>query len=189
MSGLHVTLKRRFPRASTVLADRWRWHLRPRHDFGTELRYRRVYLDKTLDERLGDRLMATLRFGVADNPLGVRAAAGDPVDVGEKHFEVPVHIRLPVERLVTVGQEGSKGRVRIFLAAEDDRGRRTALKEKTIELSAAVAESPADHEMVVNMRLREGPHTISIGVRDEVGVELSLLRIAVEVDPAAAVEG
>ena len=151
-----------------------------------DLRFRKVYRDKPLDERLGDRLMATLRFGVDHNPLAVTAAAGTPVEAGDREYEVPVHIRLPADRLVTTGQEGAMSRVRVFLAAEDGRGRRTALKERTIELPGASPKGPAEHVMTVTMRLREGPHRIGIGVRDEVGVELSLLRIAVDVDPAIA---
>ena len=42
MANLRAALKQCFPNATKALADRYRWHvrLRPRHDFGTALRYR-----------------------------------------------------------------------------------------------------------------------------------------------------
>lgn len=55
MSGLRATLKRRFPGATRAVADRWRWHLRPRHEFGTELRYRRIL--PLADPRPEDRVL------------------------------------------------------------------------------------------------------------------------------------
>ena len=55
MSRFHSALKRRFPRITRGLADRWRWHLRPRHEIGTELRYRRIL--PLADLRPDDRVL------------------------------------------------------------------------------------------------------------------------------------
>ena len=39
--------------------------------------------------------------------------------------------------------------------------------------------------MVVTMKLRRGPHRIGVGVRDEIGVAVSLLLLEVDIDSPA----
>ncbi len=128
--------------------------------------------------------MASLRFGLDDNPLAVEAAAGRPVALGKKLFEVPVRVRVPADGLVA-GIAGHPAVVRIFLAAEDREGRRTLFKEKRIELPPRAA-AAGGHELVVAMKLRAGPHRVAVGVRDEVAAVVSVVRLEIDVDADAA---
>lgn len=155
---------------------------------GVSVRYRQSYRDKPESEKLGDRMMASLRLGVEENPLAVQASVGPAREVGRKRYEVPLILRIPTENLIFESGGGSPASVKIFLAAEDAAGRRTAIKEQSIEVDARQAdETGAVHELVVEIELREGPHRVGIGIRDEVGGTTSLLALDLEVPPPGAV--
>ena len=150
------------------------------------LRFRRSHRDKPEDERLGDQLLATLRLGATSNPLGITARAGVPKPAGDDFFEVLLHITLPLEKLIKVKDgEERKSLLRVLLAAEDDRGRRTEIREKTVELVFSGRELPPTHEFTVTLRLGPGPHRIGVGVLDQLARTGSYARVAL--DPAPSV--
>ncbi len=81
MPGIRAILKQRFPRLTAVLADRWRWHLRPRHDFGTEIRYRRAL--SLADLRPEDRVLEVGRCTYATVAVARRVAGITTCDLGK----------------------------------------------------------------------------------------------------------
>ena len=89
MSGLRAALKRRFPRTTRTLADRWRWHLRPRHEFGTELRYRRIL--PLADPRPEDRVLEVGKCTYRTLALARRVRQVTVCDLGEVGRSVAAH--------------------------------------------------------------------------------------------------
>ena len=67
------------------------------------------------------------------------------------------------------GPEGhALGQVRLWMAAADDKGRRTRLRQELITLGPD-GERPSEgaYRFVVEMKLRAGQQTVVVGVRDE----------------------
>ena len=67
------------------------------------------------------------------------------------------------------------------MMAEDERSRRTPMREKVLPVLAAGAAGPVT--LVVNMELEPGEHKIAVGVRDEVSRVASFHRASVDVRP------
>ncbi len=162
------------------------------------LRYRRLYRDRPRSEALGDRLMASLRLGFQDNDLGVTArvaeggSAGTSVDepsaatpnsVPNDKRAVPIRVTVPIGSLVTVGEDPARALLRVLIAAEDEKGRRTEIREKLIEV-AIEDESSTRHDFVVMTHLGPARHQVAVGVIDELGRAASYSRIEVAGEPA-----
>ena len=148
------------------------------------LRYRREFVTATPAERASERTLAALLWGVADNSIGIAADFGEPQrskrDKGL--FVLPILVKVPFVNVVLLPEPRvHRGRVTIFVAAEDDDGRVSPVQS----LDAPI-EIPADRlaEMLrgvggfrVGLLVRPGPHRFAIGVRDELGDAVSTLRL------------
>ncbi len=173
---------------------------------GLQARYPTSYLDKTAEERVGERMLATLLFGGGSNRLGIEAelepakpiARSGKAAKGEEKVEVPVRIRIPIENLTLVPKAPSsaalEGKVRLVLAALDSSGRWTEIRQKTVQVeSGTEGESePAagtdtgggqagnaspDRVVEVTMELLPGDVEVAVGVHDMIGDRVSFLRI------------
>jgi VWFA-related protein len=165
---------------------------------GRELRYRRSYIDRTLEQRLADELQSVLRLGLERDALGAGVAFGEIAagDGADEIFEVPVRLTLAADRLLglpgaTGGGAGAEvaaqGRLRVWLGALRDDGTPTALRQEQFRLGAGGLE-PVEgrYEITVTMPLTAGRWTVAVGVRDELAQQTSLLRGVVEVGAAAS---
>ncbi len=145
---------------------------------GWQVRSRNAWLDKTLDERLVDRAIATMASGRETNPLGVQAMIGEIVTLGPEAVRVPVQIALSPQRLTLVEDAAGirQGRFRVFLAAQAPNGDRTVLREKFFDVTPLALDAGLQ-QIVVNVDLEPGDYTIGLGVRDEIGTEESYLAL------------
>ncbi|HVS16556.1 MAG TPA: VWA domain-containing protein [Thermoanaerobaculia bacterium] len=155
---------------------------------GRTLRYRRSYLDRTLEQRLADRLLSALHFELDDNPLGAAIELGE-LTAGARPgaVRVPLVVGVPAERLVRLpvpGETGAEGRgsLRLWLAAQRDDGVRTVLRQETFAVGPGGLEAKQGiHRLAVEMELEPGRWTIALGVRDELTHRSSVLRRVVDV--------
>jgi hypothetical protein len=157
------------------------------------VRFRRQYLDVPREDRINERMLATLLHGAIENPLGAALAVGPAQPVraggGEERFRVPLRVTVPLSSLALVpgdGQgEGSApaGRVVLYLATRDAEGAWSGVREKELPVRAAGGGSAGagTESFVVAVDLPAGEATVAVGVRDALGGETSYLRAELRV--------
>ena len=169
--------------------------LAPGADKRRRIEYRRTYRDKSLDERLAERLLSVAYLGNPENPLGASVAFGGTTPLEKKVHELTIGVNVPVEAIVTLpGKDGAaqalSGQLRLWLlAVEDEKGARTTVRQKTIAVGGetGVVAVDGNYHFEVAMNLPEGGYEVAVGVRDETTGVMSLLREPVSVPtPGAA---
>src|SRR5690606_32399152 len=69
---------------------------------GLQVRHRDGYRDEPPEERMSRSVMAGLKFGRADNPLGVLLEPGTAQRLADGNYRVDLRVLLPVNRLTIV---------------------------------------------------------------------------------------
>ncbi|HEX2223266.1 MAG TPA: VWA domain-containing protein, partial [Thermoanaerobaculia bacterium] len=152
---------------------------------GLKVRHREGYRDRTTRDRLNHQAMAALLFGSGDdNPLevGVLVEAERPAK-RRKQREISLLVTIPMANLVLLPQEKvHTGRVTLLLGARDDEGRSSDLTQIDIPVRVPEAQLATAKDQSVAYRatlaLRDGRHTVVVGVRDEYGNVNSTLTFA-----------
>ena len=163
--------------------------LAPGADKGRRIEYRRTYRDKSLDERLAERLLSVAYLGNSENPLGARVDFAGTTPLEKKVQELTVGVDVPAESIVTLpGKDGearnATAQVRLWMVAvEDEKGARSAVRQKTVAVGGATGVPAVDgnYRVEVAMNLPEGAYKVAVGVRDETTGVMSLLREPVTV--------
>lgn len=155
--------------------------------------YRREFVTQTPQQQAADRTLAALLWDAADNPLGVAVDFGppQPSEKGEgKGLLQPILVKIPFVNLVLLPERRlHRGQLTIFVAAEDERGRISPVQ--TIEAPIRIPDDRmAEARRGVagyrfGLLMRPGPHTVAVGVRDEIGNVVSTVRIEHDVQPVS----
>ena len=157
---------------------------------GRILEYRRSYRDKSLDERLAERLLSVAYLGSPENPLEARVQFGEDKPLGEELYELRVSVEVPVESILALPfREGEAGALRLWmLAVERESGARTPVRQKELLVGGASEVGAVDdaYRFEVTMNLPEGDWGVAVGVRDETTGATSLLRTPVTVPAPTA---
>jgi VWFA-related protein len=154
---------------------------------GAQVRYRRWYRDKPVDEKIAERTLAVMRFGPEDNPLGAR------LDVlpGKKPGETRVQVRVPVSKLYLQDNEDEEttkkqAQVRVYLVVGGE-GTVTPVRKTplgTVEVSETPG-APRQYVREITVNLPAGSYTVGVGLQDELAAATSYLRKDFMVRPAA----
>jgi VWFA-related protein len=172
--------------------------LAPGADDGHRIAYRRTFRDKPVDERLAERLLSVAYLGNAENPLEASIEFGGTKLLEKEIHELTVGVSVPAESVLSLSggngaSPGAGARLRLWLVAvEDEKGARTAVRQKTIDVggAAGVAAEDGKYRVEVAMNLPEGDYLVAAGIRDERTGLTSLIREPVSVPSAeAATEG
>ncbi len=156
--------------AGTNVLHQVRVGLRDHPDY--RLRYRPSIVERTRATQVADRTMSALAFDIGENALGVGVEPGAPRQAGKDSWVVPATVRVPLESVALVPENGELvGSVRIFLAARGDDGTTSKLSEVTQEIRIPRAASGTVKNLDVNteFQIGTGSYRISVGVLDEVG--------------------
>ena len=158
---------------------------------GLRVRHRPGYRDKSLDQRMVERLESTLYLNLMANPLGVRLGAGVVKKGPEGRFTVPLYVRVPVERVTFLPAEGGdKARLRVQALARDERNVRAAFKQEHYDLIRPVAPVPDQQfSLLIQLELPAGIHVVAFGVRDEATKEASFVATGLEIQEPASGHG
>lgn len=147
---------------------------------GTQVRHREGYRDKPTTQRMADGTRAALLHSFTANPLELRMDFGQPTPSDQGRFMVPVHLAIPLSKVVLVPGEGTyEARLKIFVGAVDESGGMSEITENLLPISIPASEvekAQGQHWLYsVNLLMRRGPHRVAIGLRDEVGSEQSFV--------------
>lgn len=160
---------------------------------GVEVRHRDGYRSRSSKDRMIDRVRTALSYTFVDNPLGVEARPGRPVQQDRNEFLVPVQVRIPLENVVLLPRADGKAeaRLRLFVAAIDDQGRASGIEEVPVgfRLPAEHLEAARKESYIYTHRLlmRPGRQKLAIGVLDEIGAMHSVVSVPVRAGAAEPV--
>lgn len=146
-----------------------------------EVLYRRSFRDTDEDQRMRDLTRSALLLDSVDNPLGAALEFGPPEETEDGLAEVPVVVKFPMSSLTLMPRgDVHEGRLSLFVAAMDDRGRFTPVSKQELPMRIPNAQL---HEAlgrmggyVFSIKLRPRAHTVAVTVRDELGVVASAAR-------------
>ncbi len=136
------------------------------------VRHRSGYVDKPEEEKVADRTLSSLMLNLEKNPLGIDVDFGIPEKQGRDTYHLPVMVRIPF-REVTLLPSGSveQGRLRIFLAVQDEKGGVSKPQDFSYPLSVPTEQVAAarDREIgyVTTLKIRGGVPKVAVGVWDE----------------------
>jgi VWFA-related protein len=138
-----------------------------------ELVYRRALVEKSLETQVQDRVVSGLMLALDDNPMAVELAAGSERPSADDRWILPVEISFPIESVALLpGQEDYVGRVVVFLANRDLKGRQSDVQRRDVEIRM----SPRDYEtrrherfvVTLDLLLDAGDHKLVVGLLDPV---------------------
>lgn len=148
---------------------------------GIVVRHRNGYRDEPIETRLENAVQAALRWGAAENPLGVEVRAagrssGDAAGSGDHTRVVSVDIAVPLDSLVLLERGTDRvGRIRLALAVRDREGGSSPIQRLEVPITIpAESYAPGRGQRYVHeleMRVRPGPHRIAVSVWDNLGQE------------------
>lgn len=143
---------------------------------GLRVRHREGYRDRTSQDRLSHQTMAALLFGAGDaNPLGVavRFEGEKPAQKRGQRL-VSAVVSLPMSNVTLLPQgEVHSGRLTVLIGSRDGQGRTSEVSRIDLAFEVPNDQMPEVPKRDVGYRasllMRPGPHTVVVGVRDELG--------------------
>lgn len=139
-----------------------------------EVRYPQDYRDKPIETEMADSTLASLRFGLEANEMGVEVAVRDIIRRDDGNFAVSVDLRIPIGEVTLVPTPtGYEGRLRVWVQAADEKG---GISD-AVQQSIVIPVKKEDYERAQKMHfiyqmpllVRGGDQRMSIGLRDDVG--------------------
>jgi VWFA-related protein len=160
---------------------------------GLHLRYRQSYRDKPPLEKMVDRTLAALYYGVEDNPLGITADVGSPKLAEGGQYAVPVSLKIPLFKLAILSRQDESygGKLRILVATRDEAGDASPVHQIEVPLNIPrkeVLDALGQYYVyTLTLKLRPGLQHVAVAVRDEVAATTSYVSRPVNVNATAAV--
>jgi hypothetical protein len=144
-------------------------------DRALQVRHREAYRANSMAEAMSGRALAALTLDEgSSNPLAVSLEIGKPTPGKKGSITLPVLVKFGLSDLALVPHDAIyEGRVRVFVAARDERGRNSKVTEIRVpirvpqeQLREVLAKQAG---LVVNVQLRSGRHRMAVTVLDDVG--------------------
>jgi VWFA-related protein len=157
----------------------------PHHpDYG--IRYRKWYVDKSLETRVRERVLQTLVRDLEHNPLDLRLTLGDPAPVTGKRWEVPIRLSIPINSLALEVESGDLvAQIELFFCVRDALGQGSPTQRREYEIRVPAAQFEPDrvqrYGIVVQMLFKEQRHTVAVGLVDRVNHQTSYARTMVNI--------
>ncbi len=152
------------------------------------VRYRKSLRTQPLAEQLANRTLASLMYDLADNPLGIEIEIGDAQSVDKSLHVVPIRLRIPLGNLTLLPEDGQhRGQLTLYITGRDRRGRLTPVRTSEIPIHIPAADIEQARGQLyfyeVKMLMRQGDHSVAVGVHDDLGQVASYMTEDVMVFP------
>jgi VWFA-related protein len=174
--GLNMTGTDRVHRIKVTLPDHR----------GYRIRYRRRFVEKSVETRVLDKVLTGLMFDLDENPLDVNFEAETPSPTGGGRSIVPFELSFPVRNIALLPDGGDYvGHVTYFIAARDEDGNQSDVVQHQREVRVPAT----DYEVVQNKRLaimvnllmNPGHQSVVVGLLDNLTRQSSYLTTSVTV--------
>jgi len=159
---------------------------------GLRLRYRQSYRDKPAMEKVVDRTLAALFYGIEDNPLGITTEVGEIAPAEEGQYAVPIRLKIPLFKLAILSQQDESygGKLRVLVAIRNEAGDMSPLRQVEVPLNIPrkeVLNAMGQYYIyTLTLKLKPGVQHVAVAVRDEIATTTSYLSRPVQVGAAAA---
>lgn len=156
------------------------------------LRYRSSFRARSADETMHQQTLSALLMESFDNPLEIALEPQKQKPSADgKYFEVPLLVKVPLGKLVLLPQgKEHRAQVSLYVAVRDGRGRNSPVVKHRCPISIP------NKEMLMalgrtagcgmRLKMRGGPHSVAVVVRDEVAGVDSTLRIPIDISDTTA---
>jgi VWFA-related protein len=148
---------------------------------GLTVRSRKTFVEKTIETRTAEAVIAALNYSRDENPLGVALALGESAPYDSENFTMPAKLTIPIGRigLVPTGDH-YEGTLFFYFVVLDVSGKQSDLtmKEEKIRVpNAKLTDAQGKfYPYEVKMLVVPGGQKVSIAVRDGVTSQVSYLQ-------------
>ena len=160
---------------------------------GLTLRYRQSYRDKPVVEKVVDRTLAALFYGIEDNPLAITTEVGEALPAQGGQYTVPIRLKIPLFKLAILNQPDNSyaGKLRVLVAVRDGAGGSSPVRQVEVPLNIPrkeVLNALGQYYIyTLTLQMKPGLQHVAVAVRDEVATTTSYLSRPVTVNATAAV--
>jgi VWFA-related protein len=148
---------------------------------GLRVRTRTSYVEKSIETRTAEAVVASLSYPRTDNPLNASLSVGEPKPHDRQNYTLPVRISVPIGRLglVPAGDQ-YEGQFLVYFVVRDASGNQSDLQIQRQEVRVpakdfAVAQRK-DFYYDATLLVVPGGQKLAIGVRDSVSNLTSFLQ-------------
>lgn len=138
------------------------------------VRSKRTFVEKSIGTEMSDKVTAKLFFQSEENDLGIVLRTDRPRQVDRDIFVVPLEIHIPIDKLTLLpqGTAQNRGAFSLWLVAADEQGDMSDITTQahTIDLTDEQLDAMRGrhYRYQVELRMRGGRNTISVGVLDDI---------------------
>ena len=154
---------------------------------GVVVRHREGYRDKSPATRMEEKVESSLRFDIANDPMGLAVEIGAPVPHQNAGYVLPVTVRIPIGRITLIPRGATYvGKLTLFFSALDPDGKISPVGNAPLALEIPEADYREALGKVWTyegqLLMRSGRQRLAVAVRDELGGEEAIVGRTVEVD-------
>jgi len=151
-----------------------------------EIRYRRWFVDKSLETRIRERVLQTLVRDLGHNPMDLLLTSGEPAPATGKRWEVPIRLSIPINHLVLEEEaDDLVAQIELYFCVRDAQGQGSPTQRREYEIRVPAAQySPERSQrygISVQMLFNEQRHTVAVGLVDRVNSQTSYARTVIDI--------
>jgi hypothetical protein len=148
---------------------------------GLTVRTRTTFMEKSIETRTAEAVLASLHYSRAENPLGVTVSVGDAKPYDNENYVLPVRISVPIGKLGLVPSGDTlQGSFFVYFVVLDVSGKQSDLQIQRQEIKVpqkdlTVAQRK-DFYYDVQLVVVPGGQKLAVGVRDGVSNQTSYVQ-------------
>jgi VWFA-related protein len=145
---------------------------------GLKVRTRKGFLEKTIETKTSESVLASLYYPRDDNPLGVSVSIGAQKPYDEENFAVPVRVAVPIGKLglVPVGDH-YEATFFVYVVARDsgDKQSDLAIQRQVVKVPTKDLDTAQHKDWYYDftMTVSPGAQRLAFAVRDEISNQVS----------------
>jgi len=148
---------------------------------GLTVRTRTSFMEKSIETRTAEAVLASLHYSRNDNPLGVSVSVGDPKPYDAENYLLPVRISVPIGKLGLVPSGDTlQGQFFVYFAVLDVSGKQSDLQIQRQEIKVPQKDltiaQRKDFYYDVQLVVVPGGQKLAVGVRDGVSNQISYVQ-------------
>ena len=148
---------------------------------GLTVRTRTSFMEKSIETRTAEAVLASLHYARTDNPLGVSVSVGEAKPYDAENYLLPVRISVPIGKLGLVPSGDTlQGQFFIYFAVLDVSGKQSDLQIQRQEVKVPQKEltiaQRKDFYYDVQLIVVPGGQKLAVGVRDGVSNQISYVQ-------------